>query len=173
MNNRPYILALSSVAIISFGAFVYSAAAYVPLAPLPGVPASGTNLTSYVGAIFKIGLGLAGVFAVLMIVIAGIEYIGGAASPSAREDANQKIWNAILGLVIALASWLLLNTINPDLQKLGFGTPVAPITAVLYCVNHDPGGQTTCFQNLSSCNVAEQNLTSAPGAIITKGCYQK
>jgi len=106
-------------------------AQYVPLAPLPGVEnASQTNLQNYLGAIFKIGIGLAGVFAVLMIVIGGIQFIGGASSPSARADAKSKITNAVFGLILALGSWLILNTINPailntsiDIKKTTLPTP--------------------------------------------------
>ncbi len=90
---------------------------YVPLEALPGVTDTGTNLTEYLSAIFNLGIGLAGVFAVLMIVVGGVQYIGGAASPSARSEAKNRITNAILGLLLATSSWLILYIINPDLIK--------------------------------------------------------
>lgn len=88
---------------------------------LPGVNAgTSPGVSSYLSSIYTLGVGLAGVLAVLMIVIGGIQYIGSGMSPSAKEDAKGRITNAILGLLLALASWLILNTINPNLVSLRF-----------------------------------------------------
>ncbi len=154
---------------------------YVPLVPLPGIEKDvGISLENYLGAMFKIGIGLAGVFAVLMIIIGGIEFIGGASSPSARTEAKGRITNAILGLILALGSWLILNTVNPallqtklEIEKVtvtgssptGF---VATLNLAQYCVLSAPSQQ-TCFENLSSCQLAEQNLQSA-GVTIIQNC---
>ncbi len=102
-----------------FNTTLVSAEGYIPLEPLTESAASGVTLSTYLADLFKIGIGLAGVFAVLMIVIGGISYIGGASNPSARSEAKSKITNAIFGLILAMASWLILNTINPDLLKTG------------------------------------------------------
>lgn len=100
-----------------FAANIASAQDYVPLEVLPGITGTGTNLGEYLSAIFNIGISLAGVFAVLMIVVGGVQYIGGAASPSARSEAKNRITNAILGLLLATSSWLIVYIINPDLIK--------------------------------------------------------
>ncbi len=100
-----------------FVADIVWAQGYVPLEALPGVTDTGTNLTEYLSAIFNLGIGLAGVFAVLMIVVGGVQYIAGAASPSARSEAKKRITSAILGLLLAVSSWLIVYIINPDLIK--------------------------------------------------------
>lgn len=41
-----------------------------------------------------------------------------AGDPSKSSDARDQIFNAVLGLVIMLASWMILNTINPQLVEL-------------------------------------------------------
>jgi len=94
---------------------VLYAAGYVPLEALPGINAAGSSLTEYVNALFKIGIGVAIVLAVIMLVVAGVEYIGGASSESTKKDAKERIENAIVGLLIALGSWLILFTINPNI----------------------------------------------------------
>jgi len=99
---------------------------YVPLAPLPGVSDVGTNLSEYLAAIFNIGLGVASVLAVLMIVVAGVQYIAGAASPSARAGAKKRIQNAIFGLLLALGSWLIVYTINPNI--IGGSLGLSPVS---------------------------------------------
>jgi hypothetical protein len=99
----------------------YSASAYETLQAIPGIDKGSTpSLSQYLKQIYLTGVGLAGVLAVLMIVIGGIQYIGSGMSPSAKEDARGKITNAILGLLLALGSWLILHTINPDLVSLKF-----------------------------------------------------
>ncbi len=162
-----------------FNLSVVNAQNYVPLAPLPGLVADQpVSMENYLGVMFKIGIGLAGVFAVLMIVISGIQFIGGASSPSARTEANERITHAILGLILALGSWLILNTINPGLLKTkleidpitvtGSGSTSITIIAPQWCVESEPS-QKTCFENKSSCLLAEQNLQSA-GITITQNC---
>jgi hypothetical protein len=46
---------------------------------------------------------------------------------SKTDEANKKIQNAVYGLVLALVSWLLLYTINPDMVTFSnntfLGTP--------------------------------------------------
>jgi len=177
-NILLFVLLLFSVFL--FWLSIVNAQGYVPLAPLPGVPAGQeTDLGGYLGAMFKIGIGLAGVFAVLMIIISGIQFIGGASSPSAHTEAKERMTNAILGLILALGSWLILNTVNPALLKTDL--ELAEVTAtgsgpsgfvtqnlVQYCVTQQ-GQQQTCFEDLSSCQTAEQNLQSA-GKTITQNC---
>jgi len=124
INKNKYLktATITAVIISVFTVLVGVAGAqgYVPLAPLPGVGAGeSVDLGKYLTAMFKIGIGIAGVFAVLMIVVGGIQFIGGASNPSERSAAKEKITNAIFGLILALSSWLILNTINPNLLKTG------------------------------------------------------
>lgn len=95
------------------------AADYVPLAPLPlpggasGPVGGPVSLGGYLSSMFQWIIGIAGVLAVLMIVIAGIEYMSPV--PSAKESGKNRAMAAILGLILALVSYLILRTINPDL----------------------------------------------------------
>ena len=90
---------------------------YTPLAPLPNEP-TGTALNwgSYLNFLVKIIIGLCGALAVIMLVIGGIMYMGDE-SIFGRTEAKKQMTNAILGLLIALGAWVLLNTINPDILK--------------------------------------------------------
>lgn len=99
---------------------------YIPLAPLPFEGLNGgptPDLGQYLAAIFRMAIVVIAVLAVIMIVFHGIAYattdvIGG------KTDHRKGVWNAILGLVLALGSWLLLNTINPRLaSQLRIGIP--------------------------------------------------
>lgn len=100
---------------------------YTLLAPIGSLTevksAGGTCLTNkeisngigcYLNTIFLIAIGLCGALAVIMIIISGVQYMGDE-SVFGKTEAKSKILSAILGLLIALGSYALLKTINPDL----------------------------------------------------------
>lgn len=102
---------------------------YNLLAPIPGLEeAANTNdIGKYFNTIFLIAIGLCGALAVIMIVIGGIQYMGDE-SIFGKTEAKSRIKMAILGLIIALAAYALLNTINPDLLG-GGGLNIKQVTA--------------------------------------------
>ena len=64
-------------------------------------------------------IGVAGLAAFVMLVMGGVKYLTSAGNPSAIGDAKDQIKSALLGLLIILMSWLILQVINPDLTVLG------------------------------------------------------
>lgn len=116
---------------------------YTLLAPLPFMGLDGTDATidtlynkdtnpcpfgKYLNVLIKLFLGIAGVLAVVMIVWGGIQYMTSELA-SSKEEGKKSITNAILGLLLALGAWLILNTINPDLLNVCLNTlPKAEIT---------------------------------------------
>lgn len=116
------------VAISVFGCLIFSfvgaASAqenieYKVLTALPGIGDEGdgtTTLEKYVPAIFQIAVGLAAVFAVLMIVLGGIQYMSSDAFYG-KEDGKNRAWSAVKGLLFVIAAYLILYTINPNLLE--------------------------------------------------------
>ena len=116
-----------------------SAADYVQLAPIPGtasqppcgngvtVNCGGTNLSTYLTGMFKVGIVLAGVLAFFTIVWGGFTYLSTDAI-TGKEEGKARIGRALGGLVLALASFIILNTINPNLVNLNlnFGKATDP-----------------------------------------------
>lgn len=96
---------------------------YCLLAPLPDPSAEGGlrtktdvsfQLGDYINLMLKVIIGIAGVLAVVMIVIGGIQYMSTDAF-SGKEEGKSRITNALLGLVLLVGSFMILNTINPNL----------------------------------------------------------
>lgn len=90
---------------------------YKLLAPLPGIEGGiikTNDLGNYFNMMFKLIIGLCGALAVIMIIIGGVQYMGDE-SVFGKTEAKSKITSAILGLLIALGAFALLNTINPAL----------------------------------------------------------
>jgi len=82
--------------------------------PIPGVSQSSNgDIGSYVATLFQFGLAIVGLVAFAMIVFNGVKYIMGAGNESLVGDAKVGIWQAIVGVLLLLASVVLLNTINP------------------------------------------------------------
>lgn len=93
---------------------------YVPLATLPGISGSydTSSLTGYLNTVFQIGIGVAAGLAVVRIVIGGIQYMSTDAI-GGKEEGKDIITSALWGLLLALISFIILNTINPALVSTG------------------------------------------------------
>ncbi len=89
---------------------------YVELQPgaFPGVTENSSNLGGFLGSVFNWGIALAVVLALIMIIFGGIEMMT-SDSWTKHDDGRKKINDALLGLGLALISWLLLYIINPSL----------------------------------------------------------
>ncbi len=105
---------------------VFAQVQYTTLAPLPGISASETIdegfLSKYLNIIYILGISLCTALAVLMIVVGGVQWASSDAW-SGKQEGKERIWAAVLGLFIALGSYVILNTINPALlnTELNFG----------------------------------------------------
>ena len=133
---------------------------YCLLAPIPGLTSStdgSIDVTNgfgdYINRIIRIFIGLLAVMAVIMIVFGGIQYMISdvAGEKSAGKD---RIMNAIWGLVLALASYMLLNTINPDFVHLGIHIPAGTLT----WIDPYPNGEET-FSSAAT-DVDDSSLTT-------------
>lgn len=106
------------------------ATVYTLLAPIGNLTVikESDNIGTYFNIVFRIAIGLAGVLAVIMIIVNGIKYMGGD-SVFSKEEGRSGITSALLGLFIALGAYALLNTINPALLgKSGLSIDTVTIT---------------------------------------------
>jgi hypothetical protein len=146
---------------------------FVFLTNLPYISApTGSDFGPYVNGIVKLTIGSAGVLAVIVIIIGGLQYMTTDAI-SGKQEGKEKIWRALLGLIMAMASWLILNTINPDLLETdvniapanlpdsapGSGSPITSLTTYL------------CRPTMSECQ-AVQSYISGQGCTIVNSCSQ-
>lgn len=77
------------------------------------------DLPSYINTIYQFALGISGLLALGMIVAGGVYYTVSAGNSSRQGDAKSMITSAIWGLVLLFGSYLILNTINPQITKMG------------------------------------------------------
>lgn len=89
---------------------------YQLIAPFGSLLQGDVSLSQYLQGIIHIVIGVAGILAVVMIVVCGIKLMMSGAA-SGKAAAKECIWNAIFGLLIAIGAWAILFTINPDLLR--------------------------------------------------------
>ncbi len=100
---------------------------YTLLQPLPCIQGTSTggecattptiDLNGYIGYIFKFAIALAAFLAVIMIIWGGVETMTSEV-PFIKSNGKDKIQNAVIGLVMVLASYLILVTIDPRLVEI-------------------------------------------------------
>ncbi len=82
----------------------------------------GQNSFTDIGQFFKsnynLALSLAGLLAVIMIIVAGVQWTVSGGNSEMITSAKTRIGGALVGLVIAYLSYVILNTINPALVDL-------------------------------------------------------
>ncbi|MBP9749738.1 MAG: hypothetical protein KBD21_03330 [Candidatus Pacebacteria bacterium] len=91
---------------------------YIPLSP--NLPLIGRDEWGDLGGLFNkflaISVAVAALLAVIMVAIGGFKWMT-TDSVFNMGDAKEQISNAIIGLLIVLASVLIMVTINPDIIK--------------------------------------------------------
>ena len=89
-----------------------------PDSPMGRALSPTTEFHEFIAYIYEWGISLGGIVVFAMLVWAGIQYLTSAGDPGKMGGAIKKIQSSILGLVLLLTSWLILNTINPQLVRL-------------------------------------------------------
>jgi len=83
-----------------------------------GTSISGcTTVTGMVKYFYEWGIALGGLATFFALVMGGFQYLTSMGEPAKITEAKNRISSAIFGLVLLLGSWLILNTINPELTK--------------------------------------------------------
>ncbi|MFA5937483.1 MAG: hypothetical protein WC822_06435 [Candidatus Paceibacterota bacterium] len=104
---------------------------YTMLAPLPGLEGTIDTVDAcpfgkYLNIIIKLIMGISAVLAMIMITMGGIQYIT-SDLVSNKEAGRETISHAILGLIMMLGAFLILNTVNPKLLNACLKIPTVTI----------------------------------------------
>jgi len=124
-----------------------------------GLPANPT-LPQYVSAIFTWAIGVAGVLALISFTIGAIGLIN--PNPESHNEAKERMKGAVLGLVLTVAAFIIIRTINPTLVSPTISQipqpnlpPPATSTGVYYysdnnCSSDEAGPNTVSQDDLSN-----------------------
>ena len=127
-------LGIVGLIIIGIGIYLFmnpevvSAQVYQPLAPITGITDQpSTDLGSFISNIYDVSIGIGVVLAIVMLTISGLQY-SSSVIPAVKGKAKKTMLGAVLGLLLLLSSYLILNTINPDLTVLEVDLETATTT---------------------------------------------
>jgi hypothetical protein len=97
---------------------------YQPLENVPGFEAEtkSGSFVRYVESIYSLGIWIVGICAMFMLAVGGFMYMASAGNNASVNTAKGVMWDSVIGLVLALVSWLILYVINPDLVNVSFST---------------------------------------------------
>ena len=76
------------------------------------------KLEDFVAWLYYLVVGISGLVAFVMLVWGGIQWMTSTGNPTAIGDAQDRIKKALLGLLLVLASFLIIQIINPELTIL-------------------------------------------------------
>ena len=80
------------------------------------IDVKGGGLGGYLNGLYRAGIAVATGLALIMIVVGGLEYVS-TDSIQGKSNGRERIKNAIIGLLLALTSFIILRQINPNLLK--------------------------------------------------------
>jgi len=93
---------------------------YQPLEKIPGAKGV-SSFPDYIQGIYKFGIWTVGLAALFMLSVGGFIYLSSGGNTATISKAKTYIWDAIIGLALALLAYLILYVINPDLVNVNLG----------------------------------------------------
>lgn len=110
----------------------HAASDFVPLAQTPGGSKLGQlygdqNFAGFINGLFKFGIAIGAIAAVLRLAYAGYLYMGQSDMWSQKGVAKGIIQDVTLGLLLLLSIYLILYQVNPDILKLNALKKITPV----------------------------------------------
>ena len=106
------ISALALVGLLALAPVVFAQTGFqVPNSGSTGLP-NDTSISGFILKIINIALGVAGLVAVLFLIIGGFRYINSAGNEETAEQAKKIITNAIIGIVVIILSFVIVRVIS-------------------------------------------------------------
>ena len=115
---------------------------------------SGSGLPEYVRYIFKFAIAIIGLIILGVMIYSGIQYVLSTGSADKLLSAKNGILSSFLGALILIGAFVLFNTINPDLTKLG---PIRDLQVLdpivipgIYLCNYNPDNVSDLIKSASN-----------------------
>jgi len=140
MRKISIIIIFSGVLLIPVVGWAATLLPYNLEVPIGSVDQVGA-LKDYINVIYKFFISLIGILATVMIMYGGFKWVLAAGNESIIGQAKETITSAIIGLCLALLSYLILFTINPALVELR-NVEIEEIVPPSECTNEELGKRT-------------------------------
>ena len=117
-----------------------------------------SNLAArYIAALYDYGLAVAAILAAIVLMGGGLLWLTSGGNDAKITKAKEMIIGSVSGLVILFFSWIILNTINPDLLKLKtISTGVQAKRSYLNCCDPETGPSSTLVEIKNGKTIARE-----------------
>lgn len=76
------------------------------------------SIGNYISAIYKYAIGVVGIIAAVVLMFGGVVWLTAGGNQTRISEAKAWIGASLTGVVIAMASYMILSTVNPETVKL-------------------------------------------------------
>lgn len=163
---------------------MFASESYQTLVNIPGVNTdSDLDLDKYINALYALSIGIAGLLAVIKIVIAGVKWMMTDIVTS-KGEAKKDIQGALIGLLVVLAAVLVITVINPQILDVNLNIERTSLANSAQTSDTDPSVNnivTRCLISdyntpLCSCpldyNYVSREETQCSSGDETNSCYK-
>lgn len=169
-GNKKIVLTAATYFFLTLIIFAFAAAGEIPFtlkyefpcqnfpgAECPSGEETASNPAAYISRLYQFALAAAVMLSLGMLIFGGIQYIFSRGRPAEQSDANDRIIQALWGLVLLFGAYLILYTIDPELTKLKL--PLEQKAAPNFVVNAE--GKYLCGASGGTC--PENYICAAKG----------
>lgn len=117
MKKKIFFLLILLI-ILGFGLKVLAWETNWPNSPLGTQLTQDSTLTELVKYLYEWGIFIGGIAVFIALLIGGFLYLTSMGNPTRMSEAKDRIFSALIGLILLFSIYLILNTINPELTVL-------------------------------------------------------
>lgn len=126
-NKNKFIFLLVFLGVFALAGSALALEVDWPNSPMGTQLNDDSQLVDFIKYLYEWGISLGGFVAFVALIIAGFQYLTSAGNAGKMADAMDRMRSAGLGLILLLASVLILNTINPQLTVLEMPQMIKPV----------------------------------------------
>lgn len=130
-NIIKNIFIASIIVVIFFYALQPAFAQYRNQEKIPGAEQT-SDFPTYLKQVVNFGFAILGILALFMLIIGAYQYLMAAGNIGKVDAAKETIGSALLGLILGLCAWIILEKINPDLVNMRAITQISGVVGEGY-----------------------------------------
>ena len=129
------------------------------------IPGSTAAIAKYIRVVYKYAIGIVGILAAVVLMIGGVIWIVAGGNATMVGEAKAWIGASLTGLILALASYLILATVNPALVDLKT-TEITKVEVInsgrclTASLSNDPLALYTCVDNYTEEQCVKDNSSN-------------
>ena len=183
MKKLFFALTLCFIFLVNINFVAAESVKFTPQVSLPGTYTAST--TYYLGessdigvigqiikGIYRYGIGIVGIVAVIGLMAGGVMWTISAGNKEKVSEAKSWITSSLTGLILALSSYMILITVNPDLVQFKFSTIQTSQDLKIGCCEYDGTAQKTFEEDCKGTFYLNQEVVYEKGnAVCNKLTY--